>query len=66
MSSKHIRGDVNYAWPSAQIAVMGAEVWNMEYGVCVVLYSQYQHDNDEYLSICQWVVTLLNLTCVIT
>jgi len=23
MSSKHIRGDVNYAWPSAEIAVMG-------------------------------------------
>jgi propionyl-CoA carboxylase beta chain len=25
MSSKHIRGDVNLAWPSAQIAVMGVE-----------------------------------------
>ncbi len=25
MSSKHIRGDVNLAWPSAQIAVMGPE-----------------------------------------
>ena len=24
MSSKHIRGDSNYAWPSAEIAVMGA------------------------------------------
>ena len=24
MSSKHIRGDVNYAWPTAEIAVMGA------------------------------------------
>ena len=24
MSSKHIRGDINYAWPSAEIAVMGA------------------------------------------
>src|SRR5258705_4562864 len=23
MSSKHLRGDVNFAWPSAQIAVMG-------------------------------------------
>jgi propionyl-CoA carboxylase beta chain len=23
MSSKHLRGDVNYAWPSAEIAVMG-------------------------------------------
>ncbi len=25
MSSKHIRGDMNFAWPSAEIAVMGAE-----------------------------------------
>ena len=25
MSSKHIRGDVNYAWPSAEIAVMGPD-----------------------------------------
>ena len=25
MSSKHLRGDINYAWPSAQIAVMGAK-----------------------------------------
>ena len=23
MSSKHLRGDINYAWPSAEIAVMG-------------------------------------------
>ena len=26
MSSKHLRGDVNYAWPTAEIAVMGAGV----------------------------------------
>ncbi|HEX9045199.1 MAG TPA: acyl-CoA carboxylase subunit beta [Candidatus Limnocylindrales bacterium] len=25
MSSKHVRGDMNFAWPTAQIAVMGAE-----------------------------------------
>ncbi|MFZ5434023.1 MAG: acyl-CoA carboxylase subunit beta [Calditrichota bacterium] len=25
MSSKHIRGDLNFAWPSAEIAVMGAQ-----------------------------------------
>jgi propionyl-CoA carboxylase beta chain len=25
MSSKHIRSDVNYAWPTAEIAVMGAQ-----------------------------------------
>ena len=25
MSSKHIRGDISYAWPTAEIAVMGPE-----------------------------------------
>ena len=25
MASKHLRGDVNYAWPTAEIAVMGAK-----------------------------------------
>jgi acetyl-CoA carboxylase carboxyltransferase component len=25
MASKHIRADVNYAWPTAEIAVMGPE-----------------------------------------
>jgi propionyl-CoA carboxylase beta chain len=25
MSSKHIRGDINYAWPTAEIAVMGPQ-----------------------------------------
>lgn len=25
MSSKHLRGDYNYAWPTAEIAVMGAQ-----------------------------------------
>ena len=25
MSSKHLRGDTNYAWPTAEIAVMGAK-----------------------------------------
>eukprot|EP00755_Sulcionema_specki_P010754 Sspe_Gene.7105::Locus_2400_Transcript_1_1_Confidence_1.000_Length_1660::g.7105::m.7105/K01966/PCCB, pccB; propionyl-CoA carboxylase beta chain len=32
MSSKHIRGDMNYAWPSAEIAVMGAK------GACEILH----------------------------
>ena len=31
MSSKHLREDVNYAWPTAEIAVMGAKVY-----VCAV------------------------------
>jgi hypothetical protein len=26
MSSKHLLGDTNYAWPTAEIAVMGAKV----------------------------------------
>lgn len=25
MSSKHLRGDINYSWPSGEIAVMGAK-----------------------------------------
>jgi propionyl-CoA carboxylase beta chain len=25
MASKHLRGDLNYAWPTAEIAVMGAK-----------------------------------------
>ena len=31
MSSKHLRGDINYAWPTAEIAVMGPKV---SQGVC--------------------------------
>lgn len=34
MSSKQLRGDMNYAWPSAEIAVMGAE------GAVEVLYAK--------------------------
>jgi acetyl-CoA carboxylase carboxyltransferase component len=34
MSSKQLRGDINYAWPSAEIAVMGAE------GAVEVLYAR--------------------------
>ncbi len=34
MSSKHLRGDINYAWPTAEIAVMGAK------GAVEVLYSR--------------------------
>ena len=26
MSSKHLKGDMNYAWPTAEVAVMGAKV----------------------------------------
>ncbi len=34
MSSKHLRGDINYAWPTAEIAVMGPS------GAIGVLYSK--------------------------
>lgn len=34
MSSKHLRGDLNYAWPTAEIAVMGPK------GAIEVLYSR--------------------------
>ncbi|MFW5972751.1 MAG: acyl-CoA carboxylase subunit beta [Bacteroidota bacterium] len=34
MSSKHLRGDINYAWPTAEIAVMGAK------GAVEILYSR--------------------------
>lgn len=40
MSSKHIRGDVNYAWPTAEIAVMGAK------GAAEILYRS-ELDNPE-------------------
>lgn len=41
MSSKHIRGDVNYAWPSAEIAVMGPK------GAAEILYRSELDDPDK-------------------
>ena len=41
MSSKHIRGDVNYAWPTAEIAVMGAK------GAVEILYRAELGDADQ-------------------
>jgi len=41
MSSKHIRGDINYAWPSAEIAVMGAK------GAVEILYRSELGDSDK-------------------
>ena len=40
MASKHLRGDVNYAWPSAQIAVMGAK------GAVEIIYRKEAGDAD--------------------
>ncbi len=33
MSSKHLRGDVNYCWPTAEVAVMGAKVGMIEQSI---------------------------------
>jgi len=41
MSSKHIRGDVNYAWPTAEIAVMGPK------GAVEILYRTEQGDPEK-------------------
>ncbi len=41
MASKHIRADVNYAWPSAEIAVMGAK------GATEILYRKDLGDPDK-------------------
>ena len=41
MSSKHLRGDLNYAWPSAEIAVMGAK------GAVEILYRSELGDPDK-------------------
>ncbi len=41
MSSKHLRGDVNFAWPSAEIAVMGAK------GAVEILYRQEMDDKEK-------------------
>ncbi len=41
MASKHLRGDVNYAWPTAQIAVMGAK------GAVEILYRKEAGDADK-------------------
>ena len=41
MSSKHIRGDVNYAWPTAEIAVMGPK------GAAEIIYRSELADKDK-------------------
>ncbi len=40
MASKHLRGDVNYAWPTAEIAVMGAK------GAVEIIYRKEAGDPD--------------------
>jgi propionyl-CoA carboxylase beta chain len=41
MASKHLRGDMNYAWPTAQIAVMGAK------GAVEIIYRRDIGDKDK-------------------
>src|SRR5262249_17508053 len=41
MASKHVGGDVNYAWPTAQIAVMGAK------GAVEIIFRQDMVDPDK-------------------
>ncbi|HMT14711.1 MAG TPA: carboxyl transferase domain-containing protein, partial [Aestuariivirga sp.] len=41
MASKHLRGDVNYAWPTAEIAVMGAK------GAAEIIYRAELADKDK-------------------
>ena len=41
MSSKHLRGDLNYAWPTAEIAVMGAK------GAVEILYRSELGDKEQ-------------------
>jgi len=41
MSSKHLRGDANYAWPSAEIAVMGPE------GAVQIIHRESKRDKKE-------------------
>jgi propionyl-CoA carboxylase beta chain len=41
MSSKHLRGDINYAWPTAEVAVMGAK------GAVEVLYAREAQKTDD-------------------
>ena len=51
MGSKHLRGDINYAWPSAEISVMGPK------GAIEVLYykeiSEIQDEKDKIAFIAQ-------------
>jgi propionyl-CoA carboxylase beta chain len=42
MSSKHLRGDANYAWPGAEVAVMGAK------GAVEILYGGKDEDVERH------------------
>ncbi len=55
MASKHLRGDMNYAWPSAQIAVMGAKgaveiIFRQDIGDADKIAAQTKAYEDRFLS----------------
>ena len=55
MASKHLRGDVNYAWPSAQIAVMGAKgaveiIFRQDIGDTAKIAARTKEYEDRFLS----------------
>jgi propionyl-CoA carboxylase beta chain len=55
MASKHLRGDVNYAWPTAQIAVMGAKgaveiIFRADMGDPAKIAAQTKNYEDRFLS----------------
>jgi propionyl-CoA carboxylase beta chain len=55
MASKHVGGDVNYAWPTAQIAVMGAKgaveiIFRQDIGDADKIASRTKEYEDRFLS----------------
>jgi len=55
MASKHIGGDVNYAWPTAQIAVMGAKgaveiIFRADLGDAAKIAARTKEYEDRFLS----------------
>jgi len=53
MASKHLRGDVNFAWPSAEIAVMGAKgaveiIFRRDIGDTQVIQARTQEYEDRF------------------
>ena len=55
MASKHLRGDLNYAWPTAQIAVMGAKgaveiIFRADIGDPEKIAAQTKNYEDRFLS----------------
>ena len=55
MASKHLRGDINYAWPTAQMAVMGAKgaveiIYRKDIGVPEKIAAHTKTYEDRFLS----------------